>query len=379
MPFAGAGNDTLIGNDVANVLDGGAGTDIMRGLAGNDTYFVDGNDQVLEIADGGYDYVVARTSYALAAGASVELMSTDNNAGTAAINLTGNELTNVLVGNAGANVLNGGSGGADLLQGLGGNDTYFVDGDDRVLEDAGGGFDYVVARSSYVLTAGASVELLSTNNNAGTAAIDLTGNELGQVLVGNAGANVLNGGSGGADLLQGLGGNDTYFVDGDDRVLEDAGGGFDYVVARANHVLAAGASVELMSTDNNAGTASVNLTGNELARFWSAMPGPMCSTAGSATICCRVWVARTRSRSPPRSAAATSIRSTTSSPAPTRSRSTMRCSPPSAPRARSIPMPSSPGQPPTTPTTASSTIRPPGRSTTTPTATAPAPWSSLQR
>ena len=91
---------------------------------------------------------MARTSYALAAGASIELMSTDNNAGTAAINLTGNELANILVGNAGANVLNGG-GGADILLGLGGNDTYFVDGDDRVLEDAGGGIDYVVARASY--------------------------------------------------------------------------------------------------------------------------------------------------------------------------------------------------------------------------------------
>jgi serralysin len=265
--FAGSGNDTLFGNDIANVLDGGAGTDVMRGLAGNDTYFVDGNDQALEIAGGGFDYVVARTSYVLTAGTSIELMSTDNNAGTASINLTGNELANILVGNAAANVLNGGAAGADILQGLGGNDTYFVDGDDRVYEDAGGGFDYVVARASHALLAGASVELLSTENNAGTASINLTGNELANILVGNAGANVLDGGSGGADVLQGLGGNDTYFVDGDDRVYEDANGGFDYVVARASHVLLAGASVELVSTDNNAGTAAVNLTGNELANI----------------------------------------------------------------------------------------------------------------
>jgi len=264
---SGSGNDTLIGNNVANVLDGGAGTDTMQGLAGNDTFFVNGTDHVLEIANGGYDYVVARTNYVLEAGVYVELMSTDNNAGTAAINLTGNELGQVLVGNAGANWLNGGSGGADLLQGLGGNDTYFVDGNDRVLEATGGGFDYVVARANYALEAGASVELMSTDNNAGTASINLTGNELSQALVGNAGANWLDAGSGGADLLQGLGGDDTYFVDSNDQVLEAADGGFDYVVARANYVLAAGVSVELMSTDNNAGTASINLTGNELANL----------------------------------------------------------------------------------------------------------------
>jgi Ca2+-binding RTX toxin-like protein len=270
-----SGNDTLIGTsgdenifglDGNDTLDGGGGADHLIGGAGNDTYFVDGNDQVLEDAGGGFDYVLARASFALAAGASVELMSTDNHGGTASINLTGNELSQVLIGNAGANVLNGGPGGADLLQGLGGNDTYFVDGDDQVLENAGGGSDYVIARTSYTLAAGASVELMSTDNHGGIAAINLTGNELSQVLVGNAGANVLNGGVGGADLLQGLGGNDTYFVDGDDQVLEDAGGGSDYVIARASYTLAAGASVELISTDNHGGTASINLTGNELGQ-----------------------------------------------------------------------------------------------------------------
>ena len=198
----------------------------------------DGDDRVYEDVGGGFDYVVARSSYVLTAGASVELLSTNNHAGTASINLTGNALSQVLVGNAGANVLSGGPGGADLLQGLGGNDTYFVDGNDQVLEDAGGGFDYVVARASYILAAGVSVELMSTDNNAGTASVNLTGNELGQVLVGNAGANVINGGLGN-DLLQGLGGADIFqfttalgagnvdtvddFVSGTDKIaLDDA-------------------------------------------------------------------------------------------------------------------------------------------------------------
>ena len=57
------------------------------------------------------------------AGVSVELLSTDNNAGTAAINLTGNELANMLVGNAGANVLDGGPATTSCI-GLGGADTF---------------------------------------------------------------------------------------------------------------------------------------------------------------------------------------------------------------------------------------------------------------
>jgi hypothetical protein len=37
----GSGNDTLIGNDAANSLNGGAGNDLLAGGAGNDTYIVD--------------------------------------------------------------------------------------------------------------------------------------------------------------------------------------------------------------------------------------------------------------------------------------------------------------------------------------------------
>lgn len=36
--IGGSGNDTLIGNDVANILIGGAGRDVMTGGAGNDTF-----------------------------------------------------------------------------------------------------------------------------------------------------------------------------------------------------------------------------------------------------------------------------------------------------------------------------------------------------
>jgi Ca2+-binding RTX toxin-like protein len=147
-------------------------------------------------------------SFILEGGQEIEELATANAAGTGALSLGGNEYGQTLTGNAGANYLDGG-GGVDLLAGLGGNDAYIVDADDSVSEGAGGGYDNVAAKVSYVLTAGQEVEVLSTIDTGGTAAINLTGNELGQVVLGNAGANILNGG-GGADLLVGLGGADTF-------------------------------------------------------------------------------------------------------------------------------------------------------------------------
>jgi Ca2+-binding RTX toxin-like protein len=53
------------------------------------------------------------------------------------------------------------------------------------------------------------VETLSTTDGGSNAAINLTGNEFGQAIIGNAGINVLNGGLG-ADTLTGFGGADTF-------------------------------------------------------------------------------------------------------------------------------------------------------------------------
>ena len=201
-------SQTIYGNAGANIIDGGGGADVLIGLGGNDGYYVDADDVVIEDAAGGTDVVYTAVSYTLTAGQEVEILSTTSNAGTGAIDLTGNELANTLYGNDGVNVLTGG-GGTDVLVGLGGNDVYYVDADDYVGEGAGGGTDIVYTGVSYTLAAGQEVEILSTTSNAGTGAIDLTGNELANTLYGNDGANLLDGGAG-ADVLVGLGGNDTF-------------------------------------------------------------------------------------------------------------------------------------------------------------------------
>jgi Ca2+-binding RTX toxin-like protein len=166
-------------------------------------------DRVAELTGQGNDRVFASVSYVLGGGTSVETLSTDFHAGTGAINLTGNELALTIYGNAGANVITGG-GGADSLVGFGGDDVYFVStASTSIVEAAGAGNDRVFASVSYTLTAGASVELMTTTYHAGTDAINLTGNELANTIQGNDGANVLDG-KGGNDTLIGLAGADTF-------------------------------------------------------------------------------------------------------------------------------------------------------------------------
>jgi Ca2+-binding RTX toxin-like protein len=255
----------IVGTPGSDVLDGtiGAQADVLSGLGGDDTYFVDNpGDQVIEAVGGGNDLVASTTSYLLNAGAEVEILSTTNSGGNATTALTGNEFGQTIIGNAGDNFLNGG-GGADILQGLGGNDIYIVDNaGDQVIETAGGGNDLVAARSSYLLNAGAEVEILSTTNGGGNATTALTGNEFGQTIIGNAGDNFLYGG-GGADTLDGGAGDDVIIADADDLVVEAAGGGNDLVASSTSYALSAGAEVETLSTVNSGNNAALNLTGNQ--------------------------------------------------------------------------------------------------------------------
>ena len=260
-------NDTLVGDAGANTIDGRAGADVMTGRTGDDTYIVDNvGDIVFELPGGGYDTVRSDVSYTL--GADVEALVLT---GAGNINATGNAQRNRLVGNSGANVLDGGA-QADELVGGADDDIYVVDDQlDHVIELAGEGVDLV--RSSVSWTLGQNVENLTLT---GANSINATGNELANVLVGNAGNNVLDG-AGGNDVMQGGLGNDHYFVDSaGDIVSEAADAGFDSIYTSVNLTLAANveAGYLLGSATSLTGNSSDNtLVGNALANVLNGGAG----------------------------------------------------------------------------------------------------------
>jgi phospholipase/lecithinase/hemolysin len=80
-----------------------------------------------------------------------------------------------------------------------------------VIEGSAGGYDVVRASVSYVLAQGSQVEELVAADARAKTALNFTGNDHGQRIVGNAGANILDG-KGGADTLTGGGGKDVFVL-----------------------------------------------------------------------------------------------------------------------------------------------------------------------
>ena len=237
--YGGEGTDELYGMDGMDTLRGEAGGDYLDGGADSDTlYGGDGIDSLLGRAGG--DVLYGENDLdTLLGGAGNDL-------------LYGGAGTDALYGEADNDTLDGGA-GVDTLTGGTGDDTYYTDTGDVIIEAAGEGHDVVQALANYTLTAGASVEILSLDSGMATIGI---GNEFGQTIFGNAGNNVLDGG-GGVDVLSGLGGNDTFrFQAGQahgDQIYEFVGNGGavgDSLMFVGYGTLAAGASfVQLNATD----------------------------------------------------------------------------------------------------------------------------------
>ncbi|AGS25817.1 beta strand repeat-containing protein [Rhizobium etli] len=234
--FTGTGNELAnmitggVGNDV---LDGGAGVDTLVGGAGNDTYIVDNvSDVVTEAANAGIDTIkTALASYSLASLTNVENLV---HTGSSDFAGTGNASANAIIGGAGNDTLDGGT-GADTLTGGTGNDIYVVDNvGDLVVENAGEGTDTVkTSLASYTL--GANVENLIYT---GTAAFTGTGNSLDNVITGGSGANRLSGG-GGDDILIGGAAADTF--------VYGANGGIDTIVG----FVASGTAHDVLAVDSS--------------------------------------------------------------------------------------------------------------------------------
>jgi len=221
--IGGAGNDLLTGGEGNDSLTGNGGADVLQGGVGDDKYSVDNvGDVVSENAGEGIDTIsTGLSSYAL--GANVENLKFT---GSGNFIGTGNSLANIITGGAGNDTLDG-STGADTMSGGLGNDTYLVDdlGDVVRYETATGGRDLIKTTLLSYAIGSATVEDLTF---VGTGNFSGDGNTLANTLVGGAGDDVLNGRAG-ADTMQGLLGADTYVVDNAGDVVIEIGDDIDTV------------------------------------------------------------------------------------------------------------------------------------------------------
>lgn len=273
----GTGNafsNSIIGNDLDNTLDGGAGEDHLVGGDGNDTYYVDNFFDYVEETGDGIDTVYSSLSdyaYRLS-GDPVENLILIGNARAGVGNvfanqIIGNSLDNSLYGEAGNDTLDGGQGadhlyggegndvlnggdgndhlhgelGTDTMSGGLGDDRYYVDDvSDVVIEGMAEGTDTVMSYVDYILSS--TVENLSLL--PGTA-VHGTGNDLRNVISGNSIDNVLDGG-GGHDYLIGDGGSDELYGGAGSDTLDGGSGSDRLLGGDLNDSLVGGSGNDLL-------------------------------------------------------------------------------------------------------------------------------------
>ena len=240
------GADTLVGGDGNDIISGGADDDILFGGAGADN--LDGGDGMdtasYEKAQSGVDIDLSAGTGSNGVAEGDRLVNIEHVTGTNYDDqLTGDSANNILNGLGGNDRLEGGAGndrldggeGDDFLDGGAGNDHLTGSGQD-ILRGGDGADRFVIAADSDVTLsyegsdAGVSVYLNSNTASGGDAQGDvftnvtrLIGSDHGDSLTGNSEGNRLDGGAA-RDVIYGLDGNDTLNGDEGNDVLVGGNG-----------------------------------------------------------------------------------------------------------------------------------------------------------
>ncbi|MCA1494980.1 hypothetical protein I6F11_29640, partial [Ensifer sp. NBAIM29] len=227
---AGDGDDAISAGDGNDTITGGRGDDLIEGGKGDDTYYYsrgDGNDTIIEGTNSGVNDT---------------LMFTDINPGDVTLVRNGNDLT-IVIAESGPGA---GDGGSILLNSN--LDDYYNQGVDRI----------VFADGTIATRADARAYLLASAMSAGEDTI--VGFNVADVIDAGDGNDAISAGDGndtitggrGDDLIEGGKGDDTYYYsrgDGNDTIIEGTNSGVNDT---------------LVFTDINRGEVRLVRNGNDL-------------------------------------------------------------------------------------------------------------------
>ncbi len=282
------GANILVGNNNENYLSGGIGNDTLTGDSdgsgsGSGGYYdqygyYHSSSSVTDVVDGG-----AGNDVLLALGRETvsSIWNSETQSYVSTINGYTSNVSNVLLGGEGndfyliqnANTAIDDSAGVDTVYLMGAGTPESIDGVERIVLAGGSAADDAIA-----LAAINKVRLANGDNNVMTAvptaaALNATGNALGNTIIGNSNNNYLSGldgndtltggngndtlvGGAGKDMLVGGTGNDVYEADTGDVVTELANGGNDLIRSATLTSFAAYANIEGLEYT---GTSNVKL------------------------------------------------------------------------------------------------------------------------
>jgi Ca2+-binding RTX toxin-like protein len=227
--LGGSGNDTLVGDDSINWLDGRGGNDTIQGMAGVDSLLGGVGNNVLDGMGGEdlayYTWASAAVSVDLSAGRATHeggqdtLSGIEHAVGTGANDtIAGSAIGNYLQGAAGADDVSGGGGNDTLSAGLGADTLDGGDGVDIV--------DFAIAAAGVRANLRQGIE--STTNTFLFSMEGATGSNFADLLDGDENANWLDGRIQN-DTLNGFESQDTIIGGLGQNILDGGAGGDDVV------------------------------------------------------------------------------------------------------------------------------------------------------
>lgn len=249
---SGSGNDVLVGNATANLIDGGFGADAIDGGAGTDTVSYRTSSEGVSIALDGR----AGTGGDAAGDTLVNierLLGSDFDD-----TFTGNDGSNRLQGGLGDDVMLGGGGvdrligdeGNDTLSGGAGDDTVTGEDGDDVLNGNEGDDDVRGGAGNDTLSGGDGRDFLSGNEgndtiNGGLDRDRILGGDGDDIIFGDQDIDVING-QGGNDTINGGEGFDDLYGDEGDDILDGREGDDELYGGLGNDQLFGGSGVDRM-------------------------------------------------------------------------------------------------------------------------------------